>query len=162
MQIAGRTKRCSRTVVSLVALLALALGSAPALWADEKAEKSLYDRLGGVPAIAAVVDDFVNRLLEDPVITANPRTVEAMKHTTVPGLKFQLTALVCQVADGPQKYTGRSMKAAHEYMGITEREWDAMAADFKMTLDRFKVPSREQQELFAAIGMTKKDIVTKP
>src|SRR5262245_45407106 len=154
MWIVGRRKRTLWAGIGLVGALVLTLGGGPAALAGEAAQKSLYDRLGGVQAIAAVVDDFVNRFLEDPVITANPRTVEAMKRVTVPGLKFQLTALVCQVAGGPQKYTGRPMKEVHEDMGITEREWTAMAADFKMTLDKFKVPEPEQRELFAAVGMT--------
>ena len=71
----------------------------------------------------------------------------------------RVTELVCQVTGGPQKYLGRSMKESHKHLNITEKEWDAMASDFKTTLDKFKVPAKEQEELFAIVGSTKADIV---
>lgn len=122
-------------------------------------QKSLYDRLGGVYSIATVVDDFIERLLVNDTLNANPRIKEARARVPKAGLKFQVTALVCQVTGGPQRYTGRSMKEAHKNLNITEKEWQAMAADFKKTLDKFKVPEKEQKELFAIVGSTKKDIV---
>ena len=67
--------------------------------------------------------------------------------------------MVCQASGGPEKYTGRGMKESHQHLNITPAEWDAMVADFKMTLDTFKVPQTEQQELIAIVGSTKKDIV---
>lgn len=140
----------------LALLAAAVLAGRPAL----AQEKSLYERLGGVNAIAAVVDDFVDRLLKDKTITANPHVVEGMKHVTVPGLKYLLTEQVCEAAGGPQRYTGRSMKESHAGLWITEKEWQAMAMDFQKTLDKFKVPEREQKELFAAVGSTKQDVVT--
>lgn len=120
---------------------------------------TLYERLGGVYAIAAVVDDFIERLLVNDTLNANPKI--SMARTSVPkaGLKFQVTALVCQVTGGSHKYEGRSMKDAHAHLDITETEWAAMAADFKKSLDAFNVPEPMQAELFAIVGTTKPDIV---
>lgn len=123
------------------------------------AAKSLYDRLGGVYSIATVVDDFIERLLVNDTLNANPAIKEARDRVPKAGLKFQVTALVCEVTGGPCKYTGRTMKASHDHLNITEGQWDAMVADFRKTLDTFKVPQQEQQELITIIGTTKKDIV---
>jgi hemoglobin len=75
------------------------------------------------------------------------------------GLKFHVTTLVCEVTGGPCKYTGRAMKEAHEHLNITEVQWQAMVTDFRQTLDKFKVPQKEQAELVTIIEGTKKDIV---
>lgn len=124
---------------------------------------SLYSRLGGLDAIAAVVDEFINQLAADPVIGSNPNTVKALTSGKVSGagLKYLVTEQVCQAAGGPQKYSGRSMKDSHKDIGISEKEWEAGAAIFKRVLDKFNVPAKEQGELFAIIGSTKKDIVKK-
>jgi hemoglobin len=119
----------------------------------------LYDRLGGVYSIATVVDDFIERLLVNETLNANPAIREARSHVPKAGLKFQVTALVCQVTGGPCTYTGRTMKEAHRKLNITEAQWDAMVADFQATLAKFKVPQREQQELIAIVAGTKPDIV---
>jgi len=126
--------------------------------AEEK--KSLYDRLGGVYAIATVVDAFIEKLLVNDTLNANPAIREARARVPKAGLKFQVTALVCQVTGGPQMYNGRTMKDAHQHLKITEREWDAMVKDFVATLDQFKVPKAEQTELLTIVGSTKGDIVT--
>ena len=126
--------------------------------AEEK--KSLYDRLGGVYAIATVVDAFIEKLLVNDTLNANPAIREARARVPKAGLKFQVTALVCQVTGGPQMYKGRTMKDAHQHLKITEREWDAMVKDFVATLDQFKVPKAEQTELLTIVGSTKGDIVT--
>lgn len=131
-------------------------GSLPAA---QNKEKSLYERLGGVYAIATVVDDFIERLLVNDVLNSNPRIREARDRVPKAGLKFQVTALVCQATGGPQVYTGRSMKESHQHLNITEREWQALGNEFKKSLDKFRVPDREQKELFAIVESTKKDIV---
>ncbi|MBI4178300.1 group 1 truncated hemoglobin [bacterium] len=120
---------------------------------------ALYERLGGVYAIAAVVDDFIERLLANDTLNANPKISEARVKVPKAGLKFQVTALVSQVTGGPHTYEGRSMKDAHAHLDITESEWSAMAADFKKSLDAFNVPESMQSELFAIVEMTKPDIV---
>jgi hemoglobin len=133
--------------------------TAPAAPATATDQTSLYARLGGVYSIAAVVDDFVDRLLANPTITSNVVVVASMQRINPPGLKFHLTAMVCEATGGPEKYSGRAMKETHAHLGITEAEWQAMAADFKTTLDKFGVPPAEQDELFAIVGTTKADIV---
>jgi len=75
------------------------------------------------------------------------------------GLKFHVTTLVCQATGGPCRYTGRTMKEAHARLNITEKEWQAMLADFRKTLDKFSVPAAEQDELVAIVNGTKADIV---
>lgn len=147
----------TRRVVSFVLVAAMAAG-AVAVRAQSK-EKPLYDRLGGVYPIAVVVDDFIDRLLVNAVLNANPAIREARDRVPAPGLKFHVTTLVCQVTGGPCKYTGRDMKSAHAHLNITQREWDAMIADFRATLNKFKVPVREQEELIQIVNSTKKDIV---
>jgi hemoglobin len=125
-------------------------------------QPSLYERLGGVYSIATVVDDFIERLLVNATLNANPAIKEARVRVPKAGLKFHVTALVCEVSGGPCKYTGRAMKESHQHLNITQVEWDAMVADFKATLNKFKVPQREQQELITIVGSTEKDIVQSP
>ena len=129
---------------------------------EEISEPSLYDRLGGVHNIATVVDDFIERLLVNETLNANPAINEARERVPKAGLKFRVTALVCQATGGPQNYTGRSMKESHQHLNITEEEWQAMLADFKESLDKFQVPENEQTELFAIVESTKGDIVMPP
>lgn len=129
--------------------------------AQQKAAKSLYDRLGGVYAIASVVDAFIERLLVNKTLNANPAIDAARQRVPKAGLKFQVTALVCEVTGGPCKYTGRTMKESHSQLNITEKEWDAMVADFRTTLNQFKVPAAEQKELIDIVASTKPDIVTR-
>ncbi len=120
---------------------------------------SLYDRVGGVYSIAAVVDDFTDKLLSDPIITANQKVVAAMGKITKAGLKYRITELVCQVSGGPQKYTGKPMKDAHQNLNISEGEWAATVKILLGTLTKFNVPEKEQNELLVLIGSTKNDIV---
>lgn len=124
---------------------------------------TLYARLGGIMAIAAVSDDFVNNLAMDKTIGSNPRTVKALQsgRITGAGLKYLLAEQVASAAGGPYKYSGHSMKQAHKDLMISEKEWQAGAAIFKRTLDKFKVGEQEQNELFQAIAATHGDIVTK-
>lgn len=146
-------------VLSVAVLLTIAFTTGTAQTADKTAEPTLYQRLGGAYAIATVVDDFIERLLVNDVLNANPAIKEARDRVPKAGLKFHVTALVCQVTGGPEQYSGRSMKESHKHLNISEKEWQAMAADFKITLDKFKVPQKEQDELFAIVGTTKADIV---
>ena len=125
----------------------------------EKKDKSLYERLGGVYSIATVVDDFIERLLVNDVLNANPAVDESRARVPKAGLKFRVTELVCQVTGGPEKYNGRNMLDSHKHLNISEKEWDAMMVDFKATLDKFKVPEKEQNELIAIVESTKGDIV---
>jgi hemoglobin len=139
-------------------LVITAGAAAPTALAQAK-QPSLYERLGGVYSIATVVDDFIERLLVNATLNANPAISEARARVPKAGLKFHVTALVCEVSGGPCRYTGRSMKESHQHLNISPVEWDAMVTDFKATLDKFKVPQREQQELITIVGSTRNDIV---
>jgi hemoglobin len=121
--------------------------------------RSLYERLGGVYNIATVVDDFIDRIMVDARLNANPRVDEAHHRVSPPGFKYLVTEIVCWATGGPQKYTGRSMNDSHYHLLITEQEWLAFMDDFQQTLDKFNVPPREQQELKAIVMSTKPDIV---
>ena len=123
---------------------------------------TLYERLGGVYPIATVVDDFIDRIMVDPRLNANPRVDEAHHRVPPPGFKYLVTEMVCWATGGPQKYTGRSMYESHKDMKITGGEWDAFMDDFQQTLDKFSVPAQEQAELKAIVDSTRADIVVKP
>ena len=120
---------------------------------------SLYERLGGVYAIAAVVDDFIDRVMDDPRLNANPKVNEAHHRVSRAGFKYLVTEQVCAAAGGPQRYTGKSMLDSHAHLGITGPEWQAFLDDFRQTLDKFQVPEAERAELFAVVDSTKKVIV---
>jgi hemoglobin len=123
---------------------------------------SLYERLGGVYAIAGVVDTFIDRIMVDPVLNANPLVDEAHHRVPKAGFKYLVTELVCQVTGGPQRYTGKSMKDSHAHLNISPSEWQVFAAHFKDVLDLYKVPAPEQAELFAIVATTRPDIVVEP
>jgi len=140
-----------------VALSALAPGAAAQ---GSAGQRSLYERLGGVYPIASVVDEFIDRLLVNEILNANPAIAAARARVPVPGLKFHVTGLVCQVTGGPCTYSGRDMKQAHAHLNISAREWDEMVRVFREVLDKFKVPTAEQAELVAIVESTRGDIVT--
>jgi hemoglobin len=127
-----------------------------------EATRSLYERLGGVYAIAVVVDDFIDRIMGDPRLNANPRVDEAHHRVTPQGFKYYVTEQVCWAAGGPQTYSGRSMLDTHRELLITREEWDAFMDDFRQTLAKFDVPERETGELVAIVESTRDDIVTSP
>jgi len=120
---------------------------------------SLYVRLGGVYSIATVVDDFIDRIMVDPRLNANPRVDEAHHRVPPAGFKYLVTEMVCWATGGPQKYTGRSMQDSHEHLRITAAEWDAFLDDLQQTLDKFAVPPAEQAEIRAIVDSTRADIV---
>jgi len=122
-------------------------------------ELSLYERLGGVFAIAAVVDDFIERIMIDPRLNSNPKVDEAHHKVSKAGFKYLVTEQVCHATGGPQRYTGRSMYDSHAHLEITDGEWQSFLDDLQQTFDKFGVPAREQQELFAIVASTKNDIV---
>jgi hemoglobin len=122
-------------------------------------EKSLYERLGELPAIALVVSDFVDVFIQDPLIMANPAVKARKTADTAPYIKYQVTALTCQLTGGPCQYTGLDMKGAHDGLNVSEREWDRMVELFVQTLNKHKVPEAEMQELLGLLGPAKGDIV---
>ena len=109
---------------------------------SEITKPSLYDRLGGVYSIAAVLDDFIDRVMHNPILNANPAVDEAHHRVSA-----------------AQKYTGRAMSESHKDLNITEGEWVAFCKDFNDTMAKFNVPEAERNELFAIVESTKGDIV---
>jgi len=131
------------------------------MFAQEKEQtkgETLYDRLGGAHIIAAIVDDFVERIWVNETLNANPKNKQAMG-ISKPALKYLATELTCMATGGPQKYTGRPLKETHQSLNISEKEWDAMVVDFKASLNKFDVPAKEQAELLEVVGGVKGDIV---
>ena len=127
---------------------------------SDPARPSLYERLGGVSAIATVVDDFIDRIMDDPRLNANLKVDEAHHRVSRAGFKYLVTEQVCWASGGPQVYTGRSMRESHSHLDITAGEWLSFLDDLQQTLDKFGVPGPEQQELFAIVDSTRGDIVT--
>ena len=120
----------------------------------------LYERLGGAYAIAVVVDDFIDRIMGDSRLNANPQVDEAHHRVSPQGFKYYVTEMVCWATGGPQTYSGRSMADSHRDLLISNAEWDAFMDDFDQTLSKFDVPQHERGELVAIIEGTKNDIVT--
>jgi hemoglobin len=138
--------------VFLAAALALPLVSSAA----ESQQRTLYQRLGGYDAIAAVVDDFIPRLATDSSLGrffAGHATGSTMR------IRQLVVDQICAVAGGPCVYTGRDAKSAHDGLGITERDWNHAVHLLTESLDRFRVPAPEKNELLAVVSGLKKDIV---
>jgi hemoglobin len=142
----------ARLFVLCAAIMSIGLLSTPNLIHAEET-KSLFDRLGGIDPITAVVDEFVNRLVADP------RVKGRFASTDVKRFKMLNTELVCQSTGGPCKYSGRAMKDTHNGMRISQAEFDLTAGHLAATLKKFKVPKQESKELMAIIGSLRKDIV---
>lgn len=146
-------------MASLAFVLATTL--APIASAQQTATKPLYERLGGLKGVTVVVDDFINRLVANKQLNKNPAINAGRKSSPAPYLKFQVSQLICELAGGPCKYTGKTMAESHAHLNISEKEWNVMAKEFQTSLDKFKVPATEQKELFDMVGKTKADIVLK-
>ena len=129
---------------------------------QEANEPSLYQRLGGIYPIAAVVDDFIERIKVDPRLNANPLLDEAHHRVSKAGFKYLVTEMVGWATGGPQRYTGRSMAESHKDLKITADEWTAFLDNFHQTMQRFNVPAAEEAELVAIINSTRRDIVVEP
>ena len=120
---------------------------------------SLYTRLGGAWKIAILVDDFIDRIMSDPRLEANPRVSDAKGHLSKAGFKYIVTEMTCWATGGPQTYTGRSMADSHRHLMITEDEWRSFMDDFRQSLDACDVQERERQELTALLESSKTAIV---
>ena len=135
----------------IVALLAAALLEACA--SSPMQAQSLYQRLGGKDAIVAVVDDFVGN------VAADTRINRRFSGTDIPRLKGLLVDQICAGTCGPCTYTGRDMKTTHTGMNITDSEFGALVEDLVKSLDKFKVPEKEKNDLLGILGPMKSDIV---
>lgn len=135
-------------------LLTLMLSACSGMQAPP-AQKSLYERLGGQPAIQAVVDDFIGNVAGDARING------FFAHTNIAHLNKMLVEQICQATGGPCTYTGRSMKAAHAGMGVQDSHFNALVEDLAKSLNKFNVPQKEQDELLGALASMRGDIVEK-
>jgi hemoglobin len=134
----------------------VAKNDTPAPKPTAPATKSLFDRLGGLPAITAVVEEFVGRT------TTDDRIKERFFNTDATNLKKLLVEFVCVATGGPCKYSGRSMEDSHAGMDLVDDEFGALVEDLVAALDKFKVPEKEKGELLTIAGSLKADIVEKP
>jgi hemoglobin len=137
---------------------------------QSKPEKSLYDRLGGIFAIALVVDHFSDALVKNPIVgqkSKNPqlRDWHTKNLSRLPGLKFMRTLWVANVSGGPYQFeatrpgkTQLSLEEAHRNLKITPAEFDEVAAELGRTLDFAKVPKREKDEVLAAFAAHKDEV----
>jgi hemoglobin len=141
-----------RQLLSITALSAVLVAAGCASTAA-KPETSLYQRLGGKEAITAVVDDFVANVAADSRINGRFATTDLRR------LKRLLVEQICEGTGGPCTYTGRDMKTTHAGMGITDAEFDALVEDLVRSLDKFKIPAAEKQELLGILRPMKADIV---
>jgi hemoglobin len=158
---------------SALLILCLALGACASGTAAQKADapataqpaggggtasgkKPLFERLGGRPAVEAVVDDFLGRVSQDETINSG------FAVSDVPRVRQRLIELVCVGTGGPGTYSGRDMKAAHAGLGITTAQFNALVGHLVGTLDKFKVPEAEKGELLAVLGPMKGAIVEEP
>jgi hemoglobin len=122
-------------------------------------EQSLYERIGGVNALAMVVDRFSDEIVKNAKLNVNPQLKEWNGSGQLPGLKFMRTLWLCQAAGGPFEYTGKEMGDAHKDLHITSEEFDEVGAEIASALDHLNVPDREKQEVLAAIVARKTEVV---
>jgi hemoglobin len=121
--------------------------------------QTLYERLGGVNAIAMVVDRFSDQIVKSPKLNVNPALKAWNETGQLPGLKFMRTLWICQQAGGPFQYTGKELGEAHALLHITSEEFDEVGAEIAAALDHFKVPEREKQEVLDVIVANKTTVV---
>jgi hemoglobin len=151
-----RERSLPKVLLPLCALCLLVASTCTPAAAQQRKEKSLYERLGGYDAIAAVVDDFIGRLIADRQFERffAGHSVDSKKR-----IRQHIVDQFCVAAGGPCVYTGRTMKTTHEGLRITEADWDAAAKHLVASIDKFKVKKREKDELLAFVTSLKRDIV---
>ena len=170
MEQAVSTSITRRSVVAGLAVTAVSLAVLAEADNAEAQEKTLYERLGGVFAIAAVVNHFSDDIVKNPIVgqeSKNPQLREW--HTKnlgrLPGLKFMRTLWVCEVSGGPFKFaatkpgaTSLGLEEAHRDLKISPAEFDEVAAELGRTLDFFKVPKKEKDEVLGAFAAHKDEV----
>ena len=117
---------------------------------------SLYERLGGYDAVAAIVDEFLRRMREDPMFArfGGGRSLDSIRRA-----RQLLVNQMCELSGGPCVYTGRSMKTSHSGLNITASEWEASLRHAVDSLDHFKVPGEPKGEFIALLERYRTDIV---
>ena len=146
-----------KIVYLMVLLSQVFLWSACSESADPATQNdTLYNRLGGLPAIEAVVDTFAAEVL------ATPRLAVFFENADLTRFRILLTEMICEAAEGPCSYSGRSMSTIHHGMGIASEDFEALVGALRTTLERFQVPLREQNELIRIMGLQRESIVENP
>ncbi|MBL8694457.1 MAG: group 1 truncated hemoglobin [Planctomycetes bacterium] len=141
---------CFLRTSALLAVLCVSISCAST---SQSSMPALYERLGGKPAITAVVDEFVGN------VAADARIHQRFGKTDIAHLKRMLVDQIGSASGGPEKYMGRDMRSAHRGMKITEGEFTALVEDLVRALNKFQVPAREQNELIGPLAPMKSDIV---
>ena len=161
------TRRDVVAGLAVIAAPAAALAGASNAYAQEK---TLYERLGGVFTIAAVVDHFSDEIVKNPIVGKESKNKQLREwHTKnlerLPGLKFMRTLWVCEVSGGPFKFsptkpgaTPLGLEEAHRELKISPAEFDEVAAELARTLDHFKVPKKEKDEVLGAFAAHKDEV----
>ena len=161
------TRRSVVTGLAVAAVSTSVIAAADTAYAQEK---TLYERLGGVFAIAAVVDHFSDNIVKNPIVGKKSKNKQLQEwHTKnlgrLPGLKFMRTLWVCEVSGGPFKFsptkpgaTLLGLEEAHRDLKISPAEFDEVAAELGRTLDHFKVPKKEKGEVLGAFAAHKKEV----
>ena len=145
--------------IALVVLALSALAASPTRAADTAAGPTLYKRLGGYDAIAAVSDDFIGRMAADKQLA---RFLVGLSDNSKARLRQLVVDQLCNATGGPCLYIGRDMKTSHKGLAITGADWDLAVKYLAESLDKFKVPEKEKGELLAIASSLKADIVEKP
>lgn len=145
-------------LLGLLGAIAITAAAQHPMTATPTTEKSLYERVGGYDALAAVVDDFIGRLATDKRFE---RFFTGFSTDSKKKLRQHILDQFCMATGGPCVYMGREMKITHAGLGITEADWDAAAKHLAGSIDKFKVPEKEKGELLAFVTSLKKDIVEK-
>ncbi len=151
-----QARSLARSLSSFAAILVLMSSQGGTASAQQMQEKSLYERLGGYDALAAVTDDFIGRLASDPDLA---RFFGGLSLDSQKRLRQLVVDQLCEATGGPCLYIGRDMKTAHAGLGISEADWERAVQHLVATLDKFNVPERERDEVLAAISGMKDDIV---
>jgi hemoglobin len=143
----------------IIAFVCIALFSVAA-FANQQMEKpkTLYQRLGGYDALAAVTDDFLGRLAADKQLG---RFFPGHSEDSIKKIRQHIVDQLCMATGGPCVYIGRDMKTTHKGLGIAEADWNQAVVLLTQTLDKFKVPAQEKGEVLAAVSSMKGDIVEK-
>jgi hemoglobin len=140
-----------------VIVAALCISLCGVATAQTQATKSLYLRLGGYDAIAAVSDDFIGRLASDAKLS---RFFVGLNDDSKLRVRQHVIDFLCNATGGPCAYLGQDMKTAHKGLAISESDWNTAVTDLTATFDKFKVAAPERTDLVAALGKLKPDIVT--
>jgi hemoglobin len=145
-------------ITAFVVALLMVVSISARLYAEGEGEKTLYQRLGGYDALAAVTDDFIGRLATDPT---ESRFFQGLSTDSKQRIRQHIVDFLCQATGGPCVYKGRDMKTTHAGLGITQADWDISVKLLVATLDKFKVPEKEKTDVLNAVSGLKKDIVEK-